>query len=140
MVARVDIAILYREFEEALTDFVAASLSVDNDPAVVLPRRARLAKARQRLCSHPEVEQAKYDRIVLQAWDMRRRWNDQPRRRWKYMPGTKAKRPKRSAEEKRRQDLDKALEEGLEETFPVSDVVAVTQPAPTPPSKNRNRE
>jgi hypothetical protein len=37
MVARVDIAILYREFEEALTDFVAASLSVDNDPAVVLP-------------------------------------------------------------------------------------------------------
>ncbi|HYU47692.1 MAG TPA: hypothetical protein VEK84_16145 [Terriglobales bacterium] len=53
---------------------MAASLSVDNDPAVVLPRRARLAKARERLCSHPEVEQAKYDRIVLQAWDMRRRW------------------------------------------------------------------
>jgi hypothetical protein len=53
------------------------------------------------------------------------------------MPGTKAKRPKRSAE-KRRQDLDKALEEGLEETFPASDVVAVTQPGPTLPSNNRN--
>jgi len=74
MVERVDIAILYRAFEEALTDFVTASLSVDNDPAVVLPRSARLEKARERLCSHPEVEQAKYDRIVLQAWDMRRRW------------------------------------------------------------------
>ena len=57
------------------------------------------------------------------------------------MPGTKAKRPERSAEEKRRQYLDKALQEGLEETFPASDVVAVTQPAPTPPNNNnRNRE
>ena len=33
------------------------------------------------------------------------------------------------AEEKRR--LDDALEEGLEETFPASDPVNVTQPAPT---------
>ena len=32
-------------------------------------------------------------------------------------------------EEKRR--LDDALEEGLEETFPVSDPVNVTQPAPS---------
>ncbi len=56
----------------------------------------------------------------------------------KYMSGTKAKRTKRSAE-KRRQDLDKALEEGLEETLPASDVVAVTQPAPTPPNNKRNR-
>ncbi len=53
------------------------------------------------------------------------------------MPGTKAKRTKRSAE-KRRQDLDKALEEGLEETFPASDV-ALKQPAPTPPNDKRNR-
>jgi hypothetical protein len=37
-------------------------------------------------------------------------------------------------------DLDKALEQGLEETFPASDVVVVTQPAPTPPSNDRNRE
>jgi hypothetical protein len=74
MSEKIDIARLYREFEEALTDFVAASLTVDDDPAVVLPRRARLAKARDRLCSHPDVEQAKYDRIVLKIWDMKRRW------------------------------------------------------------------
>ena len=40
MTEKPDIAKLYREFEEALTDFVSASLSVDDDPAVVLPRRA----------------------------------------------------------------------------------------------------
>jgi hypothetical protein len=74
MAEKTDIANLYREFDEALADFVSASLSVDDDPAVVLPRRARLAKARERLCSHPDVEQAKYDRIVLKAWDMKRRW------------------------------------------------------------------
>ena len=34
-----------------------------------------------------------------------------------------------SAEEKRR--LDDALDEGLEETFPASDPVNVTQPAPS---------
>jgi len=58
------------------------------------------------------------------------------------MPRTKAKRPKRDAEkENRRHRLDKALEEGLEETFPASDVVAVTEPAPTgPPGNNRDRE
>jgi hypothetical protein len=35
----------------------------------------------------------------------------------------------RDREEKRR--LDDALEEGLEETFPASDPVSVTQPPPT---------
>ena len=56
-------------------------------------------------------------------------------------PRIKAKRPKRDAEKKnRRHRLDKALEEGLEETFPASDVVAVTEPAPTPPGSNRDRE
>jgi hypothetical protein len=74
MSEKVKIANLYREFDEALNDFVAASLSVDNDLGVVLPRRARLAKARERLCSHPDVEQAKYDHIVLKAWDMKRGW------------------------------------------------------------------
>jgi hypothetical protein len=34
---KVEIARLYRDFEEALTDFVAASLSIDNDLGVVLP-------------------------------------------------------------------------------------------------------
>ena len=38
-------------------------------------------------------------------------------------------RPARDREEKRR--LDDALEEGLEETFPGSDPVNVTQPAPS---------
>jgi hypothetical protein len=69
-----DIAKLYREFKEALTDFVAASLTADNDSAVVLPRRARMAKARDRLCSHPDVEQSEYDRIILKVWDMKRQW------------------------------------------------------------------
>lgn len=32
---------------------------------------------------------------------------------------------------KEKQDLDHALEEGLEETFPASDPVNVTQPAPS---------
>jgi len=57
------------------------------------------------------------------------------------MPSTKAKRPKRNAEKKdRRRRLDNALDEGLEETFPASDVVAVTEPAPTPPGNNQHRE
>ena len=72
MANKIDITRLYREFEEALSDFVAASLNGDDDPEVILPRRARLAKARERLCSHPEVQQAEYDRIVLKAWDMKR--------------------------------------------------------------------
>ena len=50
------------------------------------------------------------------------------------MAGSRSVRPDRSgtpdSEEKRR--LDDALEEGLEETFPGSDPVNVTQP---PPSK-----
>jgi hypothetical protein len=35
--------------------------------------------------------------------------------------------------ESRRQRLERALEEGLQETFPASDALAVTEPAPTPP-------
>jgi hypothetical protein len=58
--------------KKLLTDFVAASVTVDNDPAVILPRRARLVKTRERLCSHPDVEQAKYNCIALKAWDMKR--------------------------------------------------------------------
>jgi len=55
------------------------------------------------------------------------------------MPTTKAKRLKLDVEKKenRRQRLEKALEEGLEETFPASDAVAVTEPASTPPANNR---
>jgi hypothetical protein len=39
-----------------------------------------------------------------------------------------ARKPRESAEKRR---LDDALEEGLEETFPGSDPVNVTQPAPS---------
>ena len=40
-------------------------------------------------------------------------------------------------EEKRR--LDDALEEGLEETFPGSDPVSITQPAPSKPDHSGKR-
>jgi hypothetical protein len=46
------------------------------------------------------------------------------------MPGPRSKPEDSKVAEKRR--LDQALEEGLEETFPASDPVNVTQP---PPSK-----
>ena len=39
-----------------------------------------------------------------------------------------ARKPRDSAEKRR---LDQALDEGLEETFPASDPVNVTQPAPS---------
>ena len=39
-----------------------------------------------------------------------------------------ARKPRESAEKRR---LDEALQEGLEETFPGSDPVNVTQPAPS---------
>jgi hypothetical protein len=45
------------------------------------------------------------------------------------MTGSRAKPTDADAAEKRR--LEAALEEGLEETFPGSDPVNVTQPAPT---------
>jgi len=68
---KTDIARLYKEFEEALTDFVDATLAADDD--VILPRRVRLATARERLRSHPEVNREKYERIVLKAWDFGKR-------------------------------------------------------------------
>ncbi len=45
------------------------------------------------------------------------------------MSGSRPKRDATESAEKRR--LDEALEEGLEETFPASDPVNVTQPPPT---------
>jgi nicotinate phosphoribosyltransferase len=45
----------------------------------------------------------------------------------------KTKRPKLGADKKEKRRLEGALEEGLRETFPASDPVAVTEPAPTPP-------
>ena len=48
---------------------------------------------------------------------------------------TKPKKPEPDREVKRR--LERALDEGLKETFPASDPVAVTEPAPTPPEDGR---
>ena len=61
-------------------------------------------------------------------------------------PATKAKGPKGEKEDKqnrqrkehRRQRLERALEQGLEETFPASDAVAVTEPARTPPGDDQS--
>ena len=62
-------------------------------------------------------------------------------RRDRIMPKTSAKRPMRKVDEKeeRRRRLEDALQEGLEETFPASDALAVTEPAATPCDENRDR-
>ena len=39
----------------------------------------------------------------------------------------------KNAEDSEKRRLDAALEEGLEETFPGSDPVSITQPAPSKP-------
>jgi nicotinate phosphoribosyltransferase len=55
------------------------------------------------------------------------------------MARSSRKQSKPDVEKKRqneRQRLENALEEGLEETFPASDAVAVTEPARTKPGDN----
>jgi hypothetical protein len=46
--------------------------------------------------------------------------------------------PKVDETEERRQRLERALDEGLEQTFPASDPVALTQPASPRPDNNRD--
>jgi nicotinate phosphoribosyltransferase len=46
----------------------------------------------------------------------------------------------RRDEEDRMQKLEQALDEGLLGTFPASDPVSVTQPAPSKPGKGSKRE
>jgi hypothetical protein len=53
------------------------------------------------------------------------------------MTGSRAKPTDAKAAEKQR--LEDALEEGLEETFPGSDPVSVTQPPPTRDDKGKQR-
>jgi hypothetical protein len=53
------------------------------------------------------------------------------------MTGSRAKQTKAEAAEKQR--LEDALEEGLEETFPGSDPISVTQPAPTRDEEGKER-
>jgi hypothetical protein len=43
-------------------------------------------------------------------------------------------------EANRKRALDEALDEGLRDTFPASDPVSVTQPAPSKPDKVVKRE
>jgi hypothetical protein len=45
---------------------------------------------------------------------------------------------KREREEERRRRLEKSLEQGLEDTFPASDPINVTQPPPTPGDKKKS--
>ena len=55
------------------------------------------------------------------------------------MARSSTKQPKPDIEKKKqneRQRLENALEEGLEETFPASDAVAVTEPARTKSGDN----
>lgn len=58
-------------------------------------------------------------------------------------PGTRqdphtAEKGEAARAEKRKKSLDDKLDQGLEETFPGSDPVSITQPPPTAPDK-RNR-
>ena len=52
------------------------------------------------------------------------------------MQNAKKNEQRRAAEEARWRRLENALEKGLEETFPASDPVNVTQPARSPQDKN----
>jgi hypothetical protein len=45
-----------------------------------------------------------------------------------------------SAEESEKRELDDALDEGLKQTFPASDPVSVTQPAPTRADRHVRRK
>jgi hypothetical protein len=49
---------------------------------------------------------------------------------------TKRKSNLGNKKENRKQRLERKLEEGLENTFPASDAVAVTEPASTPPGND----
>ena len=54
---------------------------------------------------------------------------------------TKPVRPQDSeTDEKERRRLEKSLEEGLEDSFPASDPVSVTQPPPTIQDKKAKRK
>jgi hypothetical protein len=57
------------------------------------------------------------------------------------MRGAKSKqpRPKSATKESQRQRLDKALDDGLQDSFPASDALAITEPAPARPGRRRKR-
>jgi hypothetical protein len=47
---------------------------------------------------------------------------------------------KREREDARKRKLERSLEQGLEDSFPASDPVNVTQPAPTRRNSDRRRK
>ena len=49
---------------------------------------------------------------------------------------SREKHPDRKQDDEKKRKLDKALEEGLEESFPGSDPVNVTQPSPSKRDKD----
>ncbi len=55
-------------------------------------------------------------------------------------PGAGSGDNKRREQDRRRERLDDALERGLEETFPGSDPVSVTQPPSSPYDKNEAKK
>ncbi|RJF66563.1 hypothetical protein D4Q52_24025 [Rhodopseudomonas palustris] len=48
--------------------------------------------------------------------------------------------PAKTSKTKQDKDLEQQLDEGLEESFPGSDPVSVTQPAPSKPDSERKRK
>jgi nicotinate phosphoribosyltransferase len=56
------------------------------------------------------------------------------------MPKAKRKPADPAKPKTKRERLEEALEEGLKETFPASDPVSVTEPAPTRPGNGRGRD
>jgi hypothetical protein len=54
-------------------------------------------------------------------------------------PKESDKAPQKDTKGAEKRELDAALQEGLEETFPASDPVSVTQPAPSRDQKRRQK-
>jgi len=65
----------------------------------------------------------------MERWSDRVDWDERAEREFK-----------RDQDAKRHEKLDKALERGLEETFPGSDPVSVTQPPHSPYDKGEARK
>ena len=70
---QIPIAKLYEEFEAALRNYRAASLSANDDAAafveLVLPCIMPLAKARGELLSRPDLDESKTNQTVLRVWN-----------------------------------------------------------------------
>jgi hypothetical protein len=56
------------------------------------------------------------------------------------MDNKPARRPESEADAKERRRLEKSLEEGLEDSFPGSDPVSVTQPSPSAQDRKEKKK